>query len=75
MNTKESRMVARYRAIRDARQLTDYEVARLSGIPKSTIYDWLKRGEEKDAGMRVEHIVALAQALRVDPRELIGLEP
>lgn len=72
MGTSDGGMVARYRAIRDAQGMTDYEVAMLTGIPKSTIYDWLQRGKENPgAGMNVEHIMALARALKVDPLDLI----
>lgn len=72
MTTSEDRMVARYQAIRNARNLTDYEVARLAGIPRSTLYDWLRRGKANPgAGMSVEHVMALAQALEVEPLELI----
>ena len=67
-------MVARYREARDSRGMTDYQVAKKAGIPKSTLYDWLRRARknpEKDAGMTPAHVVAIARALSVDPVELL----
>ena len=65
-------MVTRYEEIRDRRGLTNYQVAARAGIPKSTLYDWLRRAKRRPgAGMSVKNTVAVAKALEVDPRELL----
>ena len=42
-------MYQKYSELRDARGLTDYQVAQQTGIPQSSIYDWKQRAE-KNAG-------------------------
>ena len=49
-------MYTKYVALRDARGLTDYKVAKDTGIPKSTFSDW-KSGRSKP---KIEKLIILA---------------
>lgn len=60
----------RYAAIRDAEQLTDYRVADLADIPRSTFSDW-KAGRSKP---KVEKLFKICRALGMTLDDLIFAE-
>ena len=61
-------MYEKYVAIRDAKGMTDYEVAKISGIPRSTFSDW-KTGRSEP---KLPKLLKVAEALNVSIGELIG---
>lgn len=60
----------RYANIRDAENLTDYRVADLAGIPRSTFSDW-KGGRSKP---KVEKLFKICRVLNVTLDDLIFAE-
>lgn len=65
-------MYAKYAEVRDSKGMNDLAVARKTGVPQSTIYDWRQRSEKNpDAGISVAHLVRIAQALDVGIEELV----
>ena len=64
-------MYEKYVAIRDARGMTDYEVAKISGIPRSTFTDW-KTGRSEP---KLPKLLKVAEALNVTIGDLIGEQP
>ena len=64
-------MYEKYVAIRDARGMTDYEVAKISGIPRSTFSDW-KTGRSEP---KLPKLLKVAEALNVSIGDLIGEQP
>lgn len=64
-------MYEKYVAIRDARGMTDYEVAKISGIPRSTFSDW-KTGRSEP---KLPKLLKVAEALNVTIGDLIGEQP
>ena len=47
--------------LRDARGMTDYQVAQQTGIPQSSIYDWKQRAEKNsDALISVSALAKIA---------------
>lgn len=64
---------AKYEAIRDAKGLTDYQVAKNAGIEKSTFYTWRQKGEDNPGlTMNVANMMRLATALGVTIEEIVG---
>ena len=59
-----------YATVRDAKQLTDYEVASLANIPKSTFSDW-KAGRSEP---KVEKLFKICCALGMTVDDLIHAE-
>lgn len=65
-------MYAKYAEIRDSKGLNDLKVARKTGVPQSTIYDWRQRSEKNPAaGISAAHLVRIAQALDVGVEDLV----
>ena len=65
-------MYAKYAAIRDRKGMNDLKVARKSGVPQSTIYDWRQRSEKNpNAGISGAALVKIADVLDVGVSELI----
>lgn len=63
----------KYQAAKDAYGLTDYQVAKESGVPVSTLYDWVGRmAETPNAGMSIGNMARVAQALGITLDELVG---
>lgn len=55
-----------YEQLRNERGLTDYAVAKETGIPVSSIYDWKQRSEKNsNATMSLGAITKIAAALNV----------
>ena len=62
-----------YSKLRDARGLTDYEVAIKTGIPQSSIYDWKQRSQKnEDASMSITSLQKIASLFEVSLLELVG---
>jgi transcriptional regulator with XRE-family HTH domain len=57
-----------YAMLRDAKGLTDYKVAKLSGVSRSTLSDW-KTGKHTPT---FENISKIAKALGVEPSDILG---
>lgn len=57
--------------LRTERGLTQQNLANLSGVHRVTIAN-LERGTKRIEGLHFSAALALASALNVDPRELIG---
>jgi len=56
----------KYSELRDARGLTDYQVAQQTGIPQSSIYDWKQRAEKNaDALISVSALAKIASLFDV----------
>ena len=64
-------MYEKYVAIRDAKGMTDYEVAKISGIPRSMFSDW-KTGRSEP---KLPKLLKVAEALNVTIGDLIGEQP
>lgn len=60
-------MYRKYAAFRDEKGLTDYQVAKLAGIERSTIYEW-GRGTYTP---KVDKIAKIARVLGVKITDLI----
>lgn len=68
MTTRE-----RYEQLRDAHNLTDYEVMRQAGVEKSTFYSWRQRSEaDPELSMTVPNMVKIAQVFDVSLDYLVG---
>lgn len=62
-----------YSKLRDARGLTDYEVAIKTGIPQSSIYDWKQRSQkDENASMSIRSLQKIAALFEVSLLELVG---
>lgn len=62
-----------YSKLRDARGLTDYEVAIKTGIPQSSIYDWKQRSKKNEgASMSITSLQKIASLFEVSLLELVG---
>ena len=62
-----------YEKLRDDRGLTDYEVAKQTGIPQSSIYDWKQRSQkDENASMSVRSLQKIAALFEVSLLELVG---
>lgn len=62
-----------YSKLRDARGLTDYEVAIKTGIPQSSIYDWKQRSQKNEsASMSITSLQKIASLFEVSLLELVG---
>ncbi|MBR3236957.1 MAG: helix-turn-helix transcriptional regulator [Oscillospiraceae bacterium] len=62
-----------YAKLRDARGLTDYEVATKTGIPQSSIYDWKQRSQKNEgASMSITSLQKIASLFEVSLLELVG---
>ncbi len=63
----------KYTKARDAKGMSDYQVAKASGVPESTLYDWLGRmTEAPNAGMSINNMAKVAQALGVTLDQIVG---
>ena len=56
-----------YAQIRDAKNMTDYAVAKQAGIGSTTLYDW-KSGRSTP---KLEKLVKIARVLDVDVSEIV----
>lgn len=66
-------MYSRYAQIRDERGFTDLAVAKGSGIPQSTLYDWRQRSAvDPDAETSLSNLKKIAAFLDVELSELVG---
>lgn len=63
-------MYEEYVAIRDEKGMTDYEVSKISGVPRSTFTDW-KTGRSKP---KLPKLVKIAKAIGVSVTDLVGEE-
>jgi predicted transcriptional regulator len=65
-------MYQKFEQMRQQRGLTIYAVAKKSGIPQSTMYEWLKRCKtDPDAHLSAQHAASVARVLGVDVAWLI----
>lgn len=63
-----------YEKLRDDRGLTDYEVAKQTGIPQSSIYDWKQRSQkDENASMSLRSLQKIAALFDVSLLELVGM--
>ena len=63
----------KYEKARDAKGMTDYQVAKASGVPDSTLYDWLGRMETKPyATMSLANMARVAAVLDVTLDQIVG---
>lgn len=60
-------MYAKYVKLRDSKGMTDAEVSRLSGVPKSTFTDW-KSGRSNP---KIEKLIKITNALGVTIEDFI----
>lgn len=68
-------MITRYREAVEKLGISDYEVAKLSGVPDATLYDWIKRAADKPAStLSVENARKLAKFLGITLDELLAEE-
>lgn len=59
-------MYSKYCELRDERGMNDLQVARETGIPQSTLYDWGQREKEKPgAKMGVDKLAKIARFFSV----------
>lgn len=63
-----------YEAIRDARGMTDYEVAKKAQIATSTLSAWKHEGTEKGYTPKIDKIKKIADALGVPYTVFFGKE-
>ena len=63
-------MYKNYEALRDAKGVTDYAVAKATGITKSTFTDW-KSGRSKP---KIEKLTKIAAYFDVSLNDLIGVK-
>lgn len=63
-------MYKNYEALRDAKGVTDYAVAKATGITKSTFTDW-KSGRSKP---KIEKLTKIAAYFDVPLNDLIGVK-
>lgn len=69
-------MYKAYSKVRDAKGLTDYEVAKKSGIPQSTIYDWKQRSEvNENASISVPSLMKICAVMGCSLVELLDQKP
>ena len=59
-----------YASLRDARSVTDYRVAEVSGVPKSTFSDW-KSGRSRP---KLEKLTKIADAIDASLTDLMEEE-
>ena len=65
-------MYKKYAEARDAKGLNDNAVARATGIPASTLYDWKQRSEkDENAGISTYTLWRIAKVLEVELVELL----
>lgn len=65
-------MYKKYAAARDAKGLTDNAVAKATGIPASTLYDWKQRSAENDeAGISTYTLWRIAKVLECTLEDLL----
>lgn len=63
-----------YEKLRDDRGLTDYEVAKQTGIPQSSIYDWKQRSQkDANASMSIRSLQKIADLFDISLLELVGM--
>lgn len=59
-------MYKKYSELRDKAGFNDLAVARATGIPQSTIYDWKQRSEkDESAQISVNHLAKIAKLFKV----------
>ena len=60
-------MYHKYEKLRDEKGLTDMEVARETGIPPTTLYDWKRRSDGNPfAALSLANMAAIAKTLEVE---------
>lgn len=68
-------MYSKYAVIRDQKGYNDLMVAKETGIPQSTIYDWKQRTEkctdEKKPALSVENLWKIAKLFDVSIEDLL----
>ena len=63
----------KYEKARDAKGMTDYQVVKASGVPDSTLYDWLGRMETNPyATMNLANMARVAAVLDVTLDQIVG---
>lgn len=68
-------MYTRYREAVTKLGITDYEVAKKSGISDATLYDWINRAKENpDSNLSLANAMKLAKFLGLSLDELMGKE-
>lgn len=72
MTEQERRFVVRMRNVRKSRGLTQDDVARAAGIPRTVI---VKIENEKRDGLRVAEVFAISKALGVTAEEMLSEAP
>ena len=69
---KEDGMYRKYAELRDQRGMTDLQVAKATGIPQSTIYDWRHRSaKDEDASISIKYLSKIAKCLKVKIDRLV----
>lgn len=59
-------MYSRYAILRDAKGLSDWQVAKESNVPYTTIHDWgIRAKNKKDAGISVNNLRKIANFFNV----------
>ena len=70
---KEVYMYSKYAELRDKAGLNDLQVAKKTGIPQSTIYDWKQRAAKDPlAGISAINLSKIAKVLKCNVSKLIG---
>ena len=69
-------MYSKYAILRDKLGLNDLTVAKLSGVPQSTIYEWRQRSEKRQEGEKIpllsaENLQKVAAVLGVKIEDLL----
>lgn len=68
-------MYTRYTEARERLGISDYEVAKLSGVSVSTIYEWLARTKQNPgANLSVDNARKVAKVLGITLDELLAEE-
>lgn len=60
-------MYAKYVELRDAKGMTDADVAKITGIPRSTFTDW----KSQRSNPKLEKLIKIAKALDVSIEEFV----
>ena len=60
-------MYAKYVELRDAKGMTDADVAKITGIPRSTFTDW----KSHRSNPKLEKLIKIAKALDVSIEEFV----
>lgn len=68
-------MITKYREAVEKLGISDYEVAKLSGIPDATLYDWIARAKERpESTLSMANAVKVAKVLGITLDELMAEE-